>query len=274
MINKDLLINFKPSTPIIKPSIIFPSGIIVKMDAINFLKSLENECADIVFLDPPFNLGKKYGNSTSKADLLKIDEYKIFLSTLIDKSINVIKPGGSLYIYHMPRWALKIGELIGERLDFKHWIAIAMKNGFVRGKTLYPAHYALLFYTKGSPNILNRPKIPAAQCRHCHGLIKDYGGYTKYIKKGINLSDFWDDLSPVRHKKHKHRAANELPVELVERIIHISGTKNGLIVDPFAGTGTTAIAALNSGMRFLLNDKLSSSLNITKQRIEKFYQNK
>ena len=49
------------------------SGEIVCDDALEFLNSLKEQCADIVFLDPPFNLGKKYGTSSRKDDLLEED---------------------------------------------------------------------------------------------------------------------------------------------------------------------------------------------------------
>ncbi len=55
-------------------------------------------------------------------------------------------------------------SLLEQHLDFRHWIAISMKNGFVRGDHLYPAHYALLYYTKGKPESFNRPKVPKPIC--------------------------------------------------------------------------------------------------------------
>ena len=84
-----------------------------------------------------------------------------------------------------------------------------MKNRFPPHGRLYPAHYALLYLTAGDPLTFFRPKIPAPRCRYCDGYVRDYGGYTRYIEEGINLSDIWDDVSPVRHKPNKHRSANQ-----------------------------------------------------------------
>jgi len=129
-----------------------------------------------------------------------------------------------------------------------------MKNGFVRGEHLYPAHYALLYYTKGKPGSFNRPKVPKPICARCKKELRDYGGYKEYVANGINLSDVWDDVSPVRHRKTKTRAANELPLVIPERVVTISGCRGGLVVDPFAGSGSTLVAALSAGMRFVAAD--------------------
>jgi site-specific DNA-methyltransferase (adenine-specific) len=132
---------------------------------------------------------------------------------------------------------------------------------------LYPAHYALLYYTKGDPNAFTRPKIPKAICAKCKKDLRDYGGYKKFVADGINLSDIWDDVSPVRHRRTKTRTANELPIIIPERVVTISGVKNGLFVDPFAGSGTTVLAAMSAGMRFVACDSETEYCSLMSQRI-------
>lgn len=233
-----------------------------------FCKALRAETADIVFLDPPFNLGKDYGVARwlENGDP---DAYEFYMKKLLRETVRILKPGGALFLYHLPYWAAKLSQELLERLRFRHWIAIAMKNGFVRGKNLYPAHYALLYYTKGEPAQFARPRLEPQLCRHCHKLVKDYGGYTNIIRnKGINLSDFWEDLSPVRHKIRKHRSANQLPVLLTDRVVAIAGPPGGVLVDPFAGTGTSLVSALQAGMYFVGNEISKRSLRICMRRLQ------
>jgi site-specific DNA-methyltransferase (adenine-specific) len=230
-------------------------GDIVCSDALAFLSNLRPKSADLVFLDPPFNLGKRYGSGPYSKDRLRETSYFEFMKEVLLHSIRILKDGGALYLYHIPKWAMRFSQTLQQHLEFRHWIAISMKNGFVRRTYLYPAHYALLYFTKGKPRTFKRPKIPVPTCRHCANHIKDYGGYKKYVKDGINLSDIWDDLSPVRHKKYKTRSANELPMEIPRRVVQISGKKNGVLVDPFAGTGGSLIAARERGMKFVACDR-------------------
>jgi DNA modification methylase len=91
-------------------------------------------------------------------------------------------------------------------------------------------------------------------CAKCRKNLRDYGGYARYVQDGIHLSDIWDDVSPVRHRHIKNRAANELPRLIPDRIVTISGWPGGLLVDPFAGSGTSILAAMDAGMRFVASD--------------------
>jgi site-specific DNA-methyltransferase (adenine-specific) len=197
-------------------------------------------------------------------------DYKEWLSQVLDEAVRVLRQGGVLYMYHLPRWAMHFGAYLETRLIFRQWIAVSMKNGFVRGKRLYPAHYALLMFSKGAPSVSNRPKLAPALCRHCGQYVKDYGGYKGIIDaKGINLSDYWDDVSPVRHASRKHRSANELPTIIFDRVMQISGSPKGVYVDPFAGAGGGVIAAVKAGMAFKACDLFAANCRLICSRLEK-----
>jgi site-specific DNA-methyltransferase (adenine-specific) len=109
---------------------------------------------------------------------------------------------------------------------------------------LYPSHYSLLYYTNGKPRVFDRPRVPVPTCRHCGGDIKDYGGHrNKLHPDGLNLTDVWVDIPPVRHRRTKRRGANELSEKLLERVITISTVEGDLVLDPFGGSGTTYAVA-------------------------------
>ena len=244
------------------------NGEIFQGNALAFFGTIKDDVASIIFLDPPFNLGKDYGNG-KQHDLKPHDQYLSWLCDLIRESERGLMPGGALYLYHLPGVATQLTGFLNEKFQFRHWIAVSMKNTFVRGNWLYPAHYALLYYTKGSTAHFQRPKLTAQKCRHCNSYIKDYGGYRHIIeKKGINLSDIWDDISPVRHSNRKSRGPNELPMKLLERIISISGVPGDLYVDPFAGGGNGVLSALKGRMRFLTCDIEEEFCRLVSARIE------
>ena len=81
-------------------------------------------------------------------------------------------------------------------------------------------------------------------CRYCGGEVKDYGGYKNKMNPfGINISDIWSDIYPVRHKNSKNRKYNELSVKLLDRIISIATNEGDVVFDPFGGSGTTFAVA-------------------------------
>lgn len=130
-------------------------------------------------------------------------------------------------------------------LSLRHWIAVDIKYSLPIPNKLYPSHYSLLYYVKGDkPTRFNQERLPLEICRHCGGDIKDYGGYKSKLNiEGISLTDVWRDISPVRHKKYKNRTSNELPLNLLERIISISTEEGDLVFDPFGGSGTTYVVS-------------------------------
>lgn len=245
----------------------FSCGEVTCDDALDFLNSVRDECADIIFLDPPFNLGKRYGDRTPKDDRLDDEAYMKYMTAVLWRACAVLKPGGAVYLYHIPKWAIRFAAILDKELTFRHWIAVSMKNGSSRARHLIPAHYALLYYTKGEPSHFTLPQIPIAKCRRCGESVKDYGGYKRFLRNGLNLSDLWEDMSPVRHRQFKHRRANELPVKLLGRVVQISGVPGGVLIDPFAGAGTSLIVAAQAGMRFVGNDKEESFLNVIHTRL-------
>jgi site-specific DNA-methyltransferase (adenine-specific) len=226
-------------TPILKTNY----GELFHGDCLHIMSKISNDSIDCFFADPPFNLNKKYG--TNDNDNLDEKEYLSWCYKWLDEGIRILKPGGSFFIYNLPKWNVFISNYISDKLTFKNWIAIEIKFSLPIQNRLYPSHYSLLYYVKGTkPNTFNPPRLPLQICRHCGGEIKDYGGYkNKLNPKGISLSDVWSDIPPVRHKKYKNREANALSLKLMDRILDIATKKDDIVLDPFGGSGTTYIAA-------------------------------
>jgi len=81
----------------------FKDGFVVCSDALTLLRQLPPRCADIVFLDPPFNLGKRYGARSRTQDRVDDFDYKHYINSVISRATTVLRPGGALYLYHIPR---------------------------------------------------------------------------------------------------------------------------------------------------------------------------
>jgi len=212
-----------------------------KGDCLKLLPLLASETVDTVFADPPFNIGKEYGNSVD--DRREENEYLRWCYDWIDQCIRVLKEGGSFFLYNIPKWNIHLSNyLLGRRLHFRDWIVVDLKLGLPIQGRLYPSHYSLLYFTKGKHKTFRNIRTPIQKCRHCRKDVKDYGGYRSSMNpKGVNLSDVWTDIPPVRHRKFKseNRKANALSTKLLDRVIEMSTKKNGMVLDPFGGSGTT-----------------------------------
>lgn len=222
-----------------QPFLTTAKGALFEGDCLDLLAEMKDNSIDTVFADPPFNIGKDYKNGFD--DSTSQSEYLTWSKKWIAECARVLKPGGSFFLYATPELNIKFGNYLNEYLDFRHWIAMTMKGTFRRGNRLYPAHYSMLYYTKGEPKTFNSLRTPIPTCRHCKGEIPDYGGHrNKMNPDGINLMDFWTDTSPNRHKKYKVRdGVNELKAIIPERAILISTNENDIVFDPFGGGGST-----------------------------------
>ena len=226
-------------------------GRLYQGDCIPILKALPDATVDLAFADPPFNLSKSY--SSKMDDNLSDAAYLDWCRSWISELVRILKPGGSLFLYNLPKWNLPLGAYVMERLTFRHWITVDMKYSLPIPKRLYPSNYSLLYFIKGSsPAIFHPDRLPIEYCRHCGGEQRDYGGYKdKMNPKGVNLTDVWTDIPPVRHLKYKRRAANELSLKLMDRIISLASDPGSVVLDPFGGSGTTYVVAELLGRRWI-----------------------
>jgi site-specific DNA-methyltransferase (adenine-specific) len=222
-----------------------------QMDCLDLLSAVRTESVHCVFADPPFNLNKEYGNGFK--DQQDDDSYLRWCYRWIEESCRILVPGGALFIYSLPRWAYHMAARLDGPMQFRHWIAMSMKGTFPRGNKLYPAHYALLYFTKGAPRVFNKVRVQIPACRHCGRDVKDYGGHRKYLNpKGLNLTDFWDDTSPNRHRGSKARpGVNELKPMIPARAISISTQPEEIVFDPFGGGGSTYQEAQHLGRHWI-----------------------
>lgn len=200
---------------------------------------IRDDVVDTVFADPPFNLGKEYGEQSN--DLRP--DYLQWCYRWLAECVRILKPGGSFFVYNLPKWNIPIGAFLGAQgLEFRHWIAVEISACLPIPGRLHPSHYSLLYYSKGKPKTFRKIRTPIALCRHCGKELKDYGGHRQAMNpNGVNLKDVWTDIPPVRHRKFKSgdRKANALSTKLLDRVIEMSTVPGDLVIDPFGGSGTT-----------------------------------
>lgn len=224
----------------LKPVHKTPLGQLYEGDCLDLMAQLPDEEFDLIFADPPFNLKKMYPSGMD--DDLKEQRYIEWCEEWLEECIRLLKPGGSIFVWNLPRWNTHIAAFLNSYLTFRHWIAVDIKYSLPIQSRLYPSHYSLLYYCKGEKPLTFHPdRLPMEICPSCKADLKDYGGYKdKMNPAGINLSDVWNDIPPVRHAKYKRRKeANELSIKLLDRIIELATNEGDHVFDPFGGAGTT-----------------------------------
>lgn len=232
-------------------------------DCVSFLKRLAalhpGGVFDMVFADPPYNLDKLYEGCP---DDLTEPEYIEWCNSWLEGMVVTLKPGGSLFVLNLPKWAIHHATFLSHRLEFRHWIAWDA-TAEPRGK-LRPSHYALLYFTKpgGNPtfnytplgSVASEERVPPPDApkyclrRKCVKQRKQLGDDDK-----VEMSDVWFDPQRIKHAIDDHPC--QLPEALMERLVLLTTQLGGRVFDPFGGTGTTAIAAIKRKRHYVLVEK-------------------
>ncbi len=222
---------------------------IIQGDCLQLLRQIPDNSVNITFADPPFNLKKKYN---SMRDSLELEEYLHWCEKWISEMVRVTKGTGSIFVHNIPKWLTYYAGFLNKFADFKHWISWDAPTAPM-GKTLQPAHYGILFYAKDAKqNKFYEIRYPHKRCRKCNYLHKDYGGKKGLLHPfGPLVPDTWTDIHRIKHNKYRDPHPCQLPIHLLERIILMSTDEGDIVLDPFLGTGTTAIAAKRLGRHYI-----------------------
>ncbi|EMJ96414.1 DNA methylase domain protein [Leptospira kirschneri str. JB] len=101
--------NFKKK---VKPYFESNQGVLFDKDCLTILPEIVEESVDTVFADPPFNIGKTYRRNTN--DKRPEHEYIEWSKAWIRECVRVLKPGGALFIYNLPKWNVLLGAYLNE----------------------------------------------------------------------------------------------------------------------------------------------------------------
>ncbi|MBL7136079.1 MAG: site-specific DNA-methyltransferase [Candidatus Marinimicrobia bacterium] len=238
---------------------------VIQRDCLEVMRNIPDESVDITFADPPFNLKKKYNGYK---DNKEFNTYLKWCKCWIYEMVRITKSTGSIFVHNIPKWLTYYSDILNEIAYFKHWIAWDAPTSPM-GKMLQPSHYGVLFYAK------DREKLKFYEIRHPHKrdrrtgyLQKDYGGKKSSLHPfGPLVSDVWTDIHRIKHNKYRDDHPCQLPIHLLERIILMSTDEGDIVLDPFVGTGTTAIAAKRLGRKYIGFDIDKNYISIAEKHL-------
>jgi adenine-specific DNA-methyltransferase len=246
-------------------------------DCLELLKSIPDESVQLVLTSPPYNVGKAYEQvRQSIADYLKLQH------AVIAESVRVLQAGGSLcwQVGHHTNGHAQVIPLdmllhqIFAPYDASHALRLRnrviwhFEHGLHCKRRFSGRHEVVLWYTKGDDYFFNVDPLRVPQKypgkRHHRGPNKGkYSGNPL----GKNPGDVW--IFPNVKSNHIEKTEHpcQFPIELAERFIVALSKRNSLVVDPFGGVGSTAVAAVLNGRRAAMADVCKKYIDIAKERI-------
>jgi adenine-specific DNA-methyltransferase len=225
-------------------------------DALRLLKSLPSGGIDLLVTSPPYCIGKEYECTES------VDDFVRELKRVLSEIVRVVRPGGSLcwqvgyHVRHnvaIPLDALVYGAASEfTDLQLRNRIIWAFGHGAHSRQRFSGRHETIMWFTKGEEYHFDLDAVRVPQLypgkRHYKGPKK---GEFSGNPLGKNPEDVW--LIPNVKAKHKEKVEHpcQFPVALASRLIRALAPVGGVVLDPYFGSGTTAVAALLEGRSFL-----------------------
>jgi site-specific DNA-methyltransferase (adenine-specific) len=219
-------------------------------DALTGLARIPDGSVDLILTDPPYNLGKDYGNDSDKQG---VDEYLRWTAQWIDCALPKLKDNGSLYIFLTWRFSPEIFVMLKQRLTMMNEIVWDRRVPSMGGSTrsYSSVHDTIGFFVKRKDYYfdLDAIRIPYdAETKKARSRSIFVGA--KWLELGYNPKDVWS-VSRL-HREHREREDHptQKPLEIIERMVKASCPPGGVVLDPFMGSGTTAVAARRCGCDF------------------------
>jgi DNA modification methylase len=226
-------------------------------DCIEVLGKAREPFADLIFADPPFNIGYKYDKYYDK---VKSKNYIAWTKEWMQVCQKVLKPDGSFYIAIGDDYAANV-KLIAEELGLfmRNWIIWYYTFGQQAKNKFARSHTHIFYFVQDKKDFtFNDYAVRVPSDRQL--LYND----KRANPKGKMPDDVWSQFSRVcgTFKERAGWHPCQMPEELLKKIISASSNKPDLVLDPFSGSGTTAAAALQLGRHY-------TGIEISEQYVEK-----
>ncbi|ABK77521.1 DNA modification methylase [Cenarchaeum symbiosum A] len=245
------------------------------MDCIRFLEGIGDKTVDLAVVDPPYNLKvDKWDTFESQEDFLK------FTFAWMDCLVPKLKETAGLYVFNTPfNSAYMLQHLVEQGLMFQNWITWDKRDGMSYTKKRYAnGQETILFFTKSGKYTFNHDDIrvpyeSVQRIEHAktRGILKN-GKRWYPNSRGRMCGEIWH-MSSERHKVKVNGKVQRLPhktvkpLDMIKRIITASSNEGDLVIDCFAGSGTTALACKQLNRNFIGCDSNEQYVLSARRRI-------
>ncbi len=221
---------------------------IIHGDAVQALTVISDNSVDLIFADPPYNIGKNFNGHKDKWETE--EEYLNWCYKWLDLCIQKLKPNGSLYVMTATQFMPFFDIYLRKKLHILSRLVWYYDSSGVQAKKYYGSMYEpILFcvkdknnYTFNTDNILVEAKTGAKR------KLIDYRKTVPTVYNSEKVPGNVWEFPRVRYRMEEYENhPTQKPIALLERIIKASSNENDLVMDPFSGTFTTCFVAKQLG---------------------------
>ena len=225
--------------------------IIQNIDALEGITALPNHSIDLLIADPPYGLGKDYGNDSDKKPK---KEFLLWMEKWLTLVIPKIKTSGSLYIFTTWRYSPEIFVFLKQHMIMLNEIIWDRRVPSMGGTTrkYSSVHDTIGFFAKTDKYYfdLDPVRIPYdAETKKARSRSIFVGH--KWLEVGYNPKDVWSVSRLHRIHAEREDHPTQKPMEIIERMVKASCPEGGIVLDPFAGSGTTIAACIKNKRHFI-----------------------
>ncbi len=256
------------------------------IDNLEFLRKLDSEFIDLIYIDPPFYSGVDYKEFSDLWSSLEV--YLEFMKIRIEEMYRILKLTGSFYLHCDTSAAFDLKLLcdkIFSRANFRREIIwnVGSVSGFKsQVKGWVRQHDIILYYTKSNDFTFNKLYVPYKQdyvkkmfrYKDEDGrLYRKRRGGKQYLdeRPGNLIGDVWNDIysyqTRTRSKEYLGYPTQK-PIKLLERIILASSNEGDIVADFFCGAGTTLAVAKKLKRNWIGTDNNPKAIELCKTRLE------
>jgi len=233
---------------------------IILGDCIEVMKNIPSGKIDLIFADPPYNIGIKYHNHKDK---MKHDDFLKWCEGWIKECVRLLSDYGSIYIAINDESAAEIVTILKKLgLNMRNWIIWYYTFGQAQRRKFSRGHTHILYFTKDKEKfIFNSEDIRVKS-------VRQEIGDKRANPKGKIPDDVWiiSRVAGTFNERVKNFPC-QMPVKLLDRIIKTSSNKESIVFDPFSGSGTTPYVTKKLGRKFIAIDKSPEYHKMSERRI-------
>ncbi|MBR6356089.1 MAG: site-specific DNA-methyltransferase [Alphaproteobacteria bacterium] len=228
---------------------------IVWQDTFYALRYLPDNFADLMVVDPPYNLTKSFGKNVFRQTDLQT--YQKWLDKWLSKTVRILKPNASIYICSDWQSSLVIPQVASKYFMLRNRISWEREKGRAAANNWKNCLEDIWYFTKSDDFTFNLDAVKVqrkvlAPYRDNAGAPKDWQETDGQKMRYTAPSNIWTDITvPFWSMPENTEHPTQKPEKLIAKLILASSNKGDMVFDPFVGSGTTAVVAKKLGRRFL-----------------------